>query len=68
MTVTEFFEIINKPIVYDNKFIIDCMKSWQEYNFVGHLLYSYDKELDQDNLGIFNHEDFDSYIQDQANK
>ncbi len=68
MNTFEFFDLINKPLVYDNKFVIGCMNAWQEYNFAGRLLYSYNPELNQDNLGIFSQEDFDSYIQEQADK
>jgi len=65
MKVEDFFNIINKPLVYDNKFVISCMKSWEEYVQVGRLLYSYDKNLNQDDLGVFSMEDFESFILEQ---
>lgn len=67
MTVNEFFQK-HAPGEFTRKTVIELMERWAEYKFVGQLLYSYDKELNQDALGIETMDNFDNYIQSLINE
>lgn len=67
MTVNEFFQK-HAPGEFTRQTVVELMERWAEYKFVGQLLYSYDKELNQDALEIETMDDFDNYIQSQINK
>lgn len=62
MTSNEFFQK-HAPGEFTRQTVIELMEQWQEYNFAGRLLYSYDSKLNQDELGIETQDDFDNYIE-----
>jgi hypothetical protein len=66
MNTREFIEFKTESSLvgklYDTHAVIELMRSWQEYNDVGRMLYSFDPSLKQDELGIFTEDDFLTYL------
>lgn len=66
MNAKEFIEFKTESSLvgklYDTHAVIELMRSWQEYNDVGRMLYSFDPSLKQDELGIFTEDDFLTYL------
>lgn len=52
---------------YDTHAVIELMRSWQEYNNVGGMLYSFDPTLNQDKLRVFTENDFFTYVESKLN-
>lgn len=71
MNAKEFIEFKTESSLvgklYDTHAVIELMRSWQEYDQVGRLLYSYDPTLNQDELGIFTENDLLTYVESKLN-